>query len=540
MSYDIIIKNGKIVDGAGNPWYYADIGLKDGIIEKIRPKLNGTAAKEIDGKGLIVCPGFIDMHTHSDFLLAIYTKMDSAIRQGITTSVVGMCGESLAPIPQEKLDEFKKLFSSLTPMGGDLKITWDTYRKYLQEMDKLRIPGNIVPVVGFAPIRIAGGPGYENRAPTPQELEKMKSYVKEAMEAGAFGLSTGLIYAPQVFAKTEEIIELAKVAADYNGLYFSHIRGEGKNLINAVKEVIEIVEKSGCIGGQIAHHKVSGKAYWGASKDTIRLIEEANARGISITCDQYPYNRGQSGLMTSLPPWAREGGKEKILERLKNPEEREHIKKDILKTSEEWENWIETSGFDHIYITFFKNKEWKDVEGRSISEITKIKGKTDDFETFFEILLNENADVNITIESMGEEDIRRIMTSRYQMIGTDATASPHLPDFKIFHPRTFGTYPRLLGKYVREEKLLTMEDAIRRMTSFPAHRLGLRDRGLIREGTWADLVVFNPSTVRDNTDFMQPHQFPEGIIHVIINGTFVVENERQLRKYPGKVLRRPK
>ena len=220
MSYDIIIKNGKIIDGAGNPWYSADIGIKDGIIEKICPKLDDTATKEIDGKGLIVCPGFIDMHTHTDFLLAIYTRMDSAIRQGITTSVVGMCGESMAPIPPDKLDEFKKLFSSLTPMGGDLKITWNTYREYLEELDKLRIPGNIVPVVGFAPIRIAGGPGYENRPPTSQEIEKMRSYVKEAMEAGAFGLSTGLIYAPQVFAKTEEIIELAKVVGEYNGLYF--------------------------------------------------------------------------------------------------------------------------------------------------------------------------------------------------------------------------------------------------------------------------------------------------------------------------------
>jgi N-acyl-D-amino-acid deacylase len=539
MSYDLIIKNGEIVDGAGNPWFYGDIGITDGMIEKIRPKLDISAAKEIDAKGLIVCPGFIDMHTHTDFLLAIYTKMDSAMRQGITTSVVGMCGESLAPIPPEKLDEFKKLFSSLTPMGGDLKITWNTYKEYLEELDKLRIPGNIVPVVGFAPIRIAGGPGYENRPPTPQEIEKMQSYVKEAMEAGAFGLSTGLIYAPQVFAKTEEIIELAKVVGEYNGLYFSHIRGEGKNLIKAVNEVIEIVEKSGCAGGQIAHHKVAGKAYWGASKETIRLMEEANSRGISITCDQYPYNRGQSGLVTSLPPWAREGGKEKILERLNNPEDRERIKKDILNPSDEWENWIETSGFDHIYITFFKNKEWKDVEGRSISEITKIKGKSNDFETYFEILINENADVNITIETMGEEDIRRIMTSRYQMIGTDATASPHLPDFKIFHPRTFGTYPRLLGKYVREEKLLTMEDAIRKMTSFPAQRLGLRDRGLIRENNWADIVIVNPDTIKDNTDFMRPHQFPEGVIHVIINGVIVVENEKQRKKYPGKILRRP-
>jgi N-acyl-D-amino-acid deacylase len=465
--------------------------------------------------------------------------MDSAIRQGITTSVIGMCGESMAPIPPEKVAEIRKLFSILTPMGGDLKITWNTYREYLEALDKLRIPGNVVPVVGFAPIRLAGGPGFESRAPTPQEIEKMRDYVKEAMEAGAFGLSTGLIYAPQVYAKTEEIIELAKVVGDYKGLYFSHIRGEGKNLIKAVKEVIEIVEKSGCAGGQIAHHKVAGKYYWGASKETIRLMEEANARGISITCDQYPYNRGQSGLMTSLPPWAREGGKEKILERLNSPEDRERIKKDILNPSDEWENWIETSGFDHIYITFFKDKEWKDVEGKSISEITKIKGKIDDFETYFDILINEVIDVNITIESMSEEDIRSIMTSRYHMIGTDSAASPHLPGFKIFHPRTFGTYPRLLGKYVREEKLLTMEDAIRKMTSFPAQRLGLRDRGLIREGNWADIVIFNPDTIKDNTTFEDPHQFPEGLLHVIINGVIVVKDEKQRKKYPGKIIRRP-
>ena len=499
----------------------------------------GNAAKEIDGNGLIVCPGFIDIHSHTDFLLPIYSRMDSSIRQGITTSVVGMCGEGLAPVPPDKLENFEKFFNDLLPMGGKIKITWDTYKKYLNQMDKLRTPGNLIFVVGFATIRIAGGPGYENRPPTQDELEKMKSYVTEAMEAGAFGMSTGLIYAPQVFAKTEEIIELAKIVAKYNGLYFSHIRDESKNLIKSIKEVIEIVEKSGCIGGQIAHFKVSGRDNWGTSKESIKIIEEANAKGISITYDQYPYNRGQSGLVTSLPPWAREGGKDKILERLRNSKEKERIKKELSEESENWESWINIDGFDRIYITFAKNQKWKEVEGKSISEITKIKGKSDDWETYFELMLDENANIPITIESMGEEDIRRIMTSRYQMIGTDSTASPHLPDSVINHPRTFGTYPRILGKYVREEKLLTLEDAIRRMTSFPAQRLGLRDRGLLREGTWADIVIFDPDNVRDKTTFIKSHQFPEGIIHVIVNGKLVEENEVKLKKYPGKVLRRP-
>jgi len=540
MNYDITIKNGKIIDGAGNPWFYGDIGIADGIIKKIHPDLSAdTETKIINAKNLIICPGFIDMHSHTDTMLPIYSRMDTAVRQGITTQVVGMCGDGLAPVPKDKLGEFQELFKELAPMGGEIKVPWDTYSSYLNEMDKLKITCNLAFCVGFGTIRVAGGSGFENRPPTNEELEKMKAYVAEAMEAGAFGMSTGLIYAPQVFAKTEEIIELAKVVAKYDGIYFSHIRGEGRTLINAVKEFIEIVEKSGCIGGQIAHHKVAGKEYWGASKETLNLIEEANARGVSITYDQYPYDRGQSGLITTLPPWAREGGKEKVLERLKSLEERVRIKKDTLEGSEEWASWIKTTGFENIFISFAKDVKWKDIEGYSISEITKMKGKSDDWETYYDLLIDNEADIPITIKAMDEEDIRRIMKGRYQMVGTDASAFKHLPGFKSSHPRTYGTYPKVLGKYVREEKVLTLEDAIRRMTSFPAQRLRLRDRGLLREGNWADITIFNPLTVHDKTTFMEPHQFPEGIIHVIVNGEIVVENEKQKRRYPGKIIKRP-
>ena len=538
-SYDLLIKNGMVVDGAGNPWYRSDIAIKEGKIVKIRPQLNEEATSEIDATGLVVCPGFIDMHSHTDFILAFYSKMDSFIRQGITTAVVGMCGQTLAPIHPERVAEFKQLFTSFLPTGGDIKIQWNSFEEYLDKMEKTRVPSNLVFFVGYQPIRIAAGLAFENRPPTSEEMEKMKEYVAEAMEAGAFGLSTGLIYSPQVFAKTDEIIELAKVAAEYNGLYFSHIRGEGENLINSVKELIEIVEKSGCIGGQIAHHKVSGARYWGTSKETIRLMEEANERGLSITCDQYPFNRGQSGLITALPPWVQEGGTDKILERLKDPEILKQIKKDVAEGIEGWENWIKDNGFERIFITFVKNKDWKAIEGKNISEITKIKGKSDDWETIFAVLLDNDAGVPITIETMGEDDIRRIMTSRYQMIGTDGAGVPHLAGLKAFHPRFFGTYPRILGRYVREEKLLTLEEVIRKMTSFPAQRLGLSDRGLIKEGMWADIVVFNPDTVIDVATYENPHQFPEGILHVIVNGMVVVENNKQKRVFPGKILRRP-
>ncbi|MFW9781126.1 MAG: amidohydrolase family protein [Candidatus Heimdallarchaeota archaeon] len=538
MNFELIIRHGKIVDGTGNPGYFADIGVNNGQIVKISRNINDKLGKKvINASDMIVCPGFIDMHSHTDVVLPVYSGMDAAVHQGITTAVVGMCGAGLAPVPTDKLEIFKEHFKS--PVFGYVPIKWSSYSDYLSEMDKLRIPANLVFVVGFETIRIAGGPGFENRAPSENEFEEMKKYATEAMEAGAFGMSTGLIYAPQIFAKTEEIIDVAKVVGKYNGLYFSHIRDEANNLLSAVKEFIEIVEKSNCRGGQIAHFKVAGKNNWGASKDSLRLVEEANEKGISITFDQYPYNRGQTSLVTALPPWAREGDLETIHKRLKDPEYRERLKEDLLNISDDWENWIIIDGFDALYPTFFKNKEWKDLEGKNIEEITKIMAYKDNWEAFFDILIKEDCETPITIESMGEEDIRRIMTHRYQMFGTDSIAAKLLPELKVNHPRTFGTFPRVLGKYVREEKLLTIENAIRKMTSFPAQRLGLRDRSLIREGNWADIVIFNPETIKDNTTYEEPHQFPEGIRYVLVNGVIVIENSKQLRKYPGKVLRRP-
>ena len=537
--YDIVIKNGKIIDGTGNPWYYGDIGVKDGRIDGIGLNLKGDC--EIDASHRIVCPGFIDMHSHTDFVLPFFNTMDSFVRQGITTCVVGMCGSSMAPVHPDKIEEFKRDLSTFLPLFADLEITWHTFTEYLTHMEKDNFPANLVFFVGYENVRISGGPAHENRLPTSQELETMKTYVKEAMEAGAFGMSTGLIYAPQIYARSEEIIELAKVTADYNGLYFSHIRGEGKTVKEAVREFITIVEKSGCRGGQIAHLKVSGKPYWGTSKEILQMIEEANNRGVNITCDSYPYNRGCSSLVTTLPPWAREGGPEKTLEILENPEDQERIKQDITKgvTYEGWENWIAVNGFSHLYVAAVTTKKWKDTEGKSISEITKTKGFHNEWETFFSLLIDEKLGVSITLESMGEDDIREIMTSRYHMVGTDGMGMPDDPALGAYHPRFFGTYPRILGEYVREKKVLTLESAVRKMTSFPAQRLGLKDRGLLREGMWADIVIFDPDTVNDKASYEEPHIFPEGIDYVLVNGKIVVENGEQTGINPGRILRNP-
>lgn len=537
MSYDLIIRNGRIIDGTGNPWYHSEIAIKNGKIIKIRTQIEREASREIDATGMIICPGFIDMHSHTDFILPIFNKEESFVRQGITTNVIGMCGNSFAPIHPDRVEEFRKFYTRTIPLYADYVFTWNTFREYLEKIEKDQCPINTVPVVGFENVRIAGGPGYENRPPTPDELKKMKEYIVEAMEAGAFGMSTGLIYAPQVFAKTEEIVELAKVIAQYGGLYFSHIRDEGEFIIDAINELIKIVEKSGCRGGHIAHHKISGKKNWGKSRDTLKLIEETNNRGISITYDQYPYNRGFTSLTAILPPWIHEGGPDVLLERIKQISTQKRIKDDTEKGIKGWENFVGNNGLESIYISSVVSEKWKDIEGKSLTEISQIKGLKDEWEAMFSIIIDDEGGSTITVESMTEEDIRRIMRGKYHMVGTDGLGIPLNPSLGKFHPRFYGTYPRILGKYVREEKLLSLEDAIRKMTSFPAMRLGLTDRGLIKENFWGDIVIFNPDSVIDKGTFEEPHQFPEGIPYVIVNGIIVVDNNKQKRKFPGKVLR---
>ena len=539
MVYDIIIKNGKIISGAGNPWYPGEIGIKGGRIIKIKPKINEEAKKVIDASGMIVCPGFIDIHSHTDYILPVNRSQESTLCQGVTTTMVGMCGDGMAPIPEGKEEEFKKIVAKLDPVLQQFDYPYHTFAEYLEYNERKRNSANLAFCVGYGNIRWAGGQAFENRAATYEEMEQMKSYLRESMEAGAFGMSTGLIYAPQIFAKTEEIIELTKIVAKYNGLYFSHIRSEGNSIIKAIKEVIEIVEKSGCVGGQIAHHKVAGEAFWGGSIQTLKLIEEANERGIHIIYDQYPYNRGMSDLATALPPWTREGNNDIILERIKDPEIQEKIKKDVEEGIEGWENWIQNEGMKNIYISTVSSNKWKDVTTLNIPKITKIKGMADDWETFFTLLIDNKLAVGITIESMGEEDICRIMTGRYQMVGTDGFGIPGAFNSGAFHPRCFGTYPRILAKYVREEKILTLENAIRKMTSFPANKLGLQDRGLILEGNWADIVIFDPHKVKDTATYEQPYQLPEGIPYVIVNGVIVVQNGKKNNKSPGIVIRRP-
>ncbi len=540
MEFDLVIKNGKVIDGTGNPWFNADIGISKGkifFIGFIDAKKTETS-KIIDSKGLVVSPGFIDIHSHADYTIPFDSNVVSTIHQGITTLVVGMCGASLAPVNPKKKELFDKEFSMASPPGLEFNVTWSSFSEYLDEVEKMSCSSNVAHFIGFGMVRLAAM-GYENRPPTKEELQQMKSYIRNAMEAGAFGISTGLIYTPQAYAETNEVLEITKEVAKYDGLYFSHIRNEGELVLEAIQEVIDIVEKSGCKGGQIAHHKVSGKASWGLSKETLQLIEETNERGISITCDQYPYNRGATSLITLLPPWTHEGGPEKLIERLKDPKIKEKIKKDLYEGIN-FESFVKNIGWECVYISSLETEKWSKYMGKSIAEIAQDKGEDDAFEVLCEILIDEEAKGGMTVESMDEEDIERIMNGRYTIFGCDGAAIPLTGPLSYGkpHPRYFGTFPRILGRYVREKKIMPLETAIRKMTSFPAQRLGLTDRGLLKTGMCADIVIFDPNRVIDKGTFTDPVQLPEGIEYVIVNGELVIEQGKHKGILPGKILRR--
>ena len=525
------------MDGTGNPWFKADVAIKNGRISKVG-RLNGVKSKDlIDAKGLIISPGFIDMHSHSDFTIPFDPKVESSIHQGVTTLVVGDCGLSLAPVNREKEDLLMEYLSPFLPGGKKLKVEWSSFSDYLRYEEKIKCSSNIVNLVGHGTVRIAVM-GFEERAPSKKEIEDMKILVAEAMDAGAFGMSSGLIYSPGIYSKTEELIELSKVVSKYGGIYTSHIRGEGITLIESIKEAIEIGEKSG-VPVEISHHKAAGRPQWGKSKETLKLIEDARKRGIDVTCDQYPYEAGMTSLVMLLPPWVHEGGMNKILQRLGKSEEREKIRKNVQEGIPGWENLIAGCGWENIYLSYLKTEKNKFLEGKNLVQITKLMGKLDELTALCDLILEEEGRASMVVFLMEKDDIKRIMQSSLTMIGSDSWAmAPHgILHVGKPHPRFYGTYPKVLGEYVREKSILRLEEAISKMTSLPAQKIGLLDRGLIREGMWADIVVFDADRVKDKATYEDPHQYPEGIEYVIVNGKMVIIKGKHSGITSGKVLR---
>lgn len=524
--YDILIKNGKVYDGTGAPWCWADVGVKDGRIVSVGPIPDGEAQKVIDARGLAVSPGFIDTHTHSDTSFLVDPKADSKVKQGVTTEVAGNCGHSDAPLTarSRQMVEGRMADEGLTP-------TWTSFGEYLEAVERSGSSANFTCLVGHCAIR-AAVMGFDRRPPAPEELAQMQALIAQSMDEGAIGFSTGLVYAPSSFAETPEIIELCRPVAARNGFYFTHIRSSDAGLMQSIEETIEIAEKAG-LPAQVAHHKATGKSNWGKVGPTFDLIDKARRRGVDVTADQYPYIGSSSSLASTLRSWAQEGGRDALVARIKDPVLRPRLKAEMTG---DVENLI---GWDRLIIARVASEANKRYEGTSMADIARERG-VHPCDAALDLLIEENGEVSRIRFGMCEEDVRTVMKQPIVMIGSDGSSlMDHGPLCSGKpHPRNFGTFPRVLGKYVREEKVLTLEEAIRKMTSLPAWRLRLSDRGILKPGMWADITVFNPDTVKDAADFGDPFKYPVGVPYVVVNGEIVVDGGRHTGVTPGRVLRR--
>jgi len=515
-NFDIIIKNGRVFDGCGNPWFEADIALKNGRIAHIG-KVNSGSEKTIDAKGLIVAPGIVDLHNHSDTEIFVNQKAESAIRQGITTMIVGNCGSSAAPRKERTKNN-----------------DWMTYEEYLNKLENHGTAVNFGGFVGHGRVRRIVM-GMEARLAASEEIEKMKRLIKESLEGGAFGLSTGLEYAPGANASTEELIELTKVVAEYPGaIYVTHMRQRDEKAVEAVKEGIEIGEKAGT-PVHFSHHPMR-YPFHGRMNELLRLKEEARERAVDVTFDTMILNFNMSSMGALLPHWMHEGGAKKLVERLKDPKIRKQVK--------EYQNPQQKHFRDGLWdkVLLGNNKNNKNLIGKNLAEIARIKGCEDPWEMAMDMMIEQGGGgVGIYCNTFTDEDIITCLKRPLSMaVGSDVTAyAPYGPlSERRPHPANYGFYPKFFRKFVREMSALRLEEAIRKVSSFPAQRVGLWDRGILRDGMWGDIMIFNKDTIQEKSTFKEPHQYPEGIEYVIVNGQIAIDKGKHTGVLPGKVLRR--
>jgi len=530
LSVDLAIENGLIVDGSGSPWYRANIAVKNDNILAVSPLHIRDARQVIDANGLVVSPGFIDMHSHSDLTLLAGADAQSKIRQGVTTEVIGNCGESAAPLEGKAVEATQSYASEY-----GLKVTWSSLSEYMNRLERRGVVLNVACLIGHGTVRTCVM-GFQNRAPTRIEMRRMRELVATSMRQGAFGISSGLFYVPGCYAKLDELVVLAREAARFGGFYASHIRNESDGLENAIDEALAVGTKAD-IPVQPSHHKACGKANWGKIKRTLQNMAVARKNGLDVTVDVYPYTAYNTSLSAAIPPWAHEGGTERLIDRLRNPAIRKKLKKQMRRGARNWESMAKGASWDRFMISDFPERPT--LLGKTIQQISEMRG-CDPYDAIFDMLIEGNAMVSVIVEDMNEQDVQLVLQSPLSMIGSDgysiSTRGP-LGKGKP-HPRSFGTFPRVLGRYVRRKHILRLEDAIRKMTAFPANKLGLGDRGLLRQRMKADIVIFNPSTIADTATYLKPQSFPVGIEYVVVNGRLAVAKGKYLRRLNGRVLRK--
>ncbi len=531
--YDIIIRGGTIYDGSGAPPVVGDLAIKDDTLAVVGGEVVGSGAIEIDAEGLAVTPGFINMLSWATESLLADGSSQSDIRQGVTLEVFGE-GWSMGP-----LNEAMK--RQMVEQQGDIKfdVAWTTLGEYLEYMVDAGISPNVASFVGATTVRIHVL-GYEDRLATSEELDEMRALVGQAMEEGALGLGTSLIYAPAFYADTEELIALAEVAAEHGGMYISHIRSEGNQLLEAVEELITVASEAQ-IPAEIYHLKAAGEANWDKLQQVFERIEAARAEGLRITADMYTYTAGATGLDAAMPPWVQEGGHEAWVARLRDPEIRELVAREMVTPTDMWENLYLAAGTpENILLVGFKNDELKSLTGKSLAEVAEMRGVSPAVAAM-DLVSEDDSRVEAVYFIMSEANVVKKIEQPWVSFGSDAASLA--PEGAFLgsnpHPRAYGNFARLLGRYVRDEGVLTLEESVRRMTSLPAGNLGLRDRGYLRPGYYADVVIFDAEAVRDHATFEEPHQYSTGVLHVFVNGEQVLRDGAHTGATPGQIVRGP-
>lgn len=533
QSFDIVITNGRILDGTGSPWYSGDIGIRGGKIAAIGNLSDLPRSRTIDARGKVVAPGFIDMLGQSEYTILVDPRLPSKIYQGITTEITGE-GESIAPLndairraDQEQYDHYH------------IQADWRTFRDYFSRLERQRIGINIASYVGATRVRrmVLGDNDVQ---PTPAQLEQMKDLVSQAMRDGAVGVSTSLEYAPAPYAKTEELIALAAEASKFGGIYATHMRNEGTGILPAIDEALRIGREAH-IPVEIWHFKVGGKPSWGRMPEAIAKVNAARAEGLDVSADTYAYTAWFNDFSAFIPAWAHDGGNAKLIERLKDPAMRARIRKDMLTPSDQWDNeWQEIPGPEAVLIGVVHNPQLLPLQGKTLADIAKLWNQ-DPMNALFDLLIEDHALTSVAVFGMSEPDVSLALQQPWVSVDNDSsgTSPQGILGQEHPHPRAYGTFPRILRKYVREEHKLTLEDAIRKFTALPAQRMRLTDRGVLKAGMCADIVIFDPARVHDVATFENPNQLSQGMEFVLVNGVPVIDHGEMTGALPGKVLRGP-